>query len=375
MKSATDFQARLRMARNHRLTRDFAEAATDYAGVLEGGAPEALQRTVLLELAQLALEQNDLARAQQVLAQWIERWPKDPAVPEVLLRQGLVFRQMGLHSRAIAKFYGVMTSSLVLKPGRFEYYQQLVLRAQNEIADVQFDLGNYAEAAESLNRLLRLESPPADRSRTQHRYIQCLIALGRGADALAQAQDFLGRYSDAPERAEVHFLCATALKQAGRNSEALRQVLALLQEQQRSGTNASATTVAYWQRRAGNEIANQFYQEGEPMKALDIYLRLAELDAAPDWQLPVWYQVGLVFERLNQPAKATEFYNKISTREKDLADKAAPSLKSVLEMAKWRKDFLGWQNQTELANVTLRSALRSPNQTNVPAPPLSVRPL
>src|ERR1051325_5653763 len=181
MKSATDFQARLRMARNHRLTRDFAEAATDYAGVLEGGAPEALQRTVLLELAQLALEQNDLARAQQVLAQWIERWPKDPAVPEVLLRQGLVFRQMGLHSRAIAKFYGVMTSSLVLKPGRFEYYQQLVLRAQNEIADVQFDLGNYAEAAESLNRLLRLESPPADRSRTQHRYIQCLIALGRGA--------------------------------------------------------------------------------------------------------------------------------------------------------------------------------------------------
>ena len=363
-KQTEDFQTRLRIARSHRLARQFTEATAGYAGLLEGGAPEPLQRTALLDLAQMAQEQNDLPRAQQVYAQWLLRWPTDPGVPEVLLRQGLVYRRMGLYARAVAKFYAVMTSALVLKPERFEYYQQLVLRAQNEIAETHYDLGEYAEAVESFGRLLKLDCPPMNRSAIQYRYIQCLNALGRRGEAIGQAQDYLERYADAHERAEVHSLCAMALKQSGRNADALRQVVALLQEQQ-GATNGDPATLAYWQRRAGNEIANQFYQEGDSMKALDIYLRLATLDSAPEWQFPVWYQVGLLYERLNQPVKAAEYYGNIAKREKEFPTNASPSLRAVLDMAKWRKDFLGWQHQTELANLVLRSAAGGqPSQTN-----------
>ncbi len=354
-KPVEDFKARLELARKCRLSRQFAEATAFYAGILQSAAPETLQRTALIELALTAQDQNDMVRAQQIYAQGLARWPQDAGVPELILRQGLVYRQMGLNDLAISKFYTVMTSALTLKPERFVYYQQLVLRAQNEIAGAQYDLGRWTEAADSLGRLLKLDPPPDNRSTIQGKLIRCLVTLGRHSDALAQSQDFITRYPDAPERPEVRFLCATSLKKMGRNTDALRQVLALLEEQHGTGTRDPAT-LAFWQRRAGNEIANQFYQEGEPIKALDIYLRLAALSTSPEWQLPVWYQLGLVFERLNQPAKATEYYSHIAQREKELAN-AGPGLKTLIEMARWRKDFIAWRLKSEQANEEFRALL------------------
>lgn len=354
-KPADDYASRLQNARHLRLGRLFAEAEVLYESIVQSSAPESIQRTALIEMAQMAQDQNELARAQQICAQCLARWPQDPEMPELLLRQGLIFRRMGLNNLAIAKFYSVMTSALTLKPDRFDYYQQLVLRAQNEIAETEYELGNYAEAVESFGRLLNLEAPPTNRSTLAHRFIHCLVALGRRSEAVAQCREFLQRYPDAPERPEIHFFCATALKQANRDSEALQQVLLLLREENHRAAGPDSN-LAYWQRRAGNEIANQFYQQGDPMKALDIYIRLAALDSAPDWQLPVWYQIGLIFERLNQPAKAIEYYGNISRREKDVPADASPSLKSVLEMAKWRADFLGWQLNTESTSFELRAS-------------------
>jgi tetratricopeptide (TPR) repeat protein len=353
-KSAEDFQAHLEIARHYRVARQFAEASSLYGWVLESGAPEPMQRTVLLELAEMAQESNDLVRAQQIYSQWLARWPQDTRVPEIILYQGLVYRKMGLNNLAIGKLYSVMTSSLIIKSDQFDYYQQLVLRAQNEIAETQYELGNYAEAVDSFSRLLKLDTPPYNRSALQYRYIHCLIGLGRRSEAIAQAQDFLETYPDASQRPEVHFLCATALKEAHRETESLHQVLTLLQEQC-GRTNCTSQTLAYWQRRTGNAIANQFYQEGDPLKALEIYLRLAMLDNTPQWQLPVWYQVGLVFERLGQPAKAMAYYANIAAREKEASNATSPSLKTVVEMANWRKDFLGWQLNTERTNIELRA--------------------
>jgi tetratricopeptide (TPR) repeat protein len=367
-----DLQAQLEVARHYRLARQFVEAAAGYARILQSAAPETLQRTALIELAQTAQEQNDPLRAQEIYAQALARWPEDACVPELILRQGLVYRQMGLNNLAISKFYSVMTSALTLKPERFDYYQQLVLRAQNEIAGTQYDLGNWTDAADSLGRLLKLESPPDNRSTIQYKLIRCLVTLRRHDDALAQAQSFLSLYVDAPERAEVRFLCATSLKQTGRNSEASHQVLTLLQEQN-DGRIRDPATLAYWQRRAGNEIANQFYQEGEPEKALDIYLSLAALGSSPEWQLPVWYQLGLVFERLNQHAKAIEYYENITRREQELPPTAAPSLKAVAEMARWRKDFVAWRLKAETANLEFRAILG--DATTARRPAISVTPL
>jgi len=72
---------------------------------------------------------------------------------------------------------------------------------------------------------------------------------------------------------EVRFLLAAALKQTGRNADALQQVLLLLQSQQEN-VGKDPESWAYWQRRAGNEIANQLYREGTsrtPWKSISVW--------------------------------------------------------------------------------------------------------
>jgi tetratricopeptide (TPR) repeat protein len=359
----TEFQTELEMARHLRLARHFADAAATCTGLLRSEVPEKVQRAAFLELAQMALEQNDLPRAEQIYAQCLAHWPKDPGVPELLLRQGMVYRKMGLPTLAIAKFYSVMTSALVLKTERLEYYRQLVQLAQNEIALTQYELGNYEEAAGSFDRLLKSDLSPANRSTVQNQYIHCLAALGRPGEAVIQAQDFLDRFPAAPERPEVQFLCATSLKQAHRDDAALRQVLDLLKEQ-RTNAAPDPQTLAYWQRRAGNELANRFYLEGDWLKALDIYLCLASLDSSAEWQLPVWYQIALVFERLQQQAKAIDYLQKVVSREKEVSPTAPASLHAILEMAKWRKDVLSWQTNADLVSLDLCRKVAVPLQAN-----------
>lgn len=344
---------RLELARHMRTLRQSQEAEPILVELLADEMPNAIQQSALLELAAAAQDQNDLSRAQQVYAQFIHRWPNDLRVPEVLLRQGEVFRQMGLNNMALTKFYAVMTSALVLKNDQFDYYASLVLRAQTEIAETHYQLGKYGEAIEFLTRLLKQDTGTQNKSHILYKLNRCQLAMGRYDEAIASGQDYLLRYANGPERPEVQFNLATALKQLGRDNEALQQVLALLSEQ-RANANSRPEVWAYWQQRTGNVIANQLYREGDYPKALDIYTSLAQLDPTPQWQLPVQYQIGMTYERLMQPKKATEAYTNILKRESELGTNVPPSLKAVFDMARWRVNFIQWQEKAEALNRELQ---------------------
>jgi len=79
---------------------------------------------------------------------------------------------------------------------------------------------------------------------------------------------------------------ASALKKLGRNQESMKQVLLLLQSQQEN-VKKNPELWIYWQQKAGNDIANQLFKEGDYLSALSIYLGLADLNKSPAWQLPV----------------------------------------------------------------------------------------
>ncbi|MCS7091399.1 MAG: tetratricopeptide repeat protein [Limisphaera sp.] len=365
------FQGQLELARHLRLTRQTTQAAPLLIQLLAEDVPEEIQRGALLELALVAQDENDLTRAQQIYSQFVQKWPSDPRVPEVLLRQGLLFRQMGLNNLALAKFYSVMTAALVLKSDHLEYYQRLVLQAQIEIAETHYLGGRFAEAAEFYSRLLRQNSPYLNRPLAQYRLIRSLAAVGRHDEAASHAYDFLERFPDAAEQPEVRFLLASALKQLGRNSEALQQVLKLLTEQ-RARSADRPEVWAYWQRRTGNEIANQLYREGDYTKALDIYLTLAQLDPSPSWQLPVLYQVGMTYERLEQPQLAAQTYQRILDSAAQLGPDTSPGLQAVVNMARWRLDFVQWLTRAELALRKLAPpvhASMAPLESAIPTTP------
>jgi tetratricopeptide (TPR) repeat protein len=347
--SPKDYRHQIDTARQLRRNKDSASAARMLITLLEEELPAEFKKAALFELGLVAQDEKRLSRAQQILAQYIQLFPQDPTVPEVLLRQGLIYRQMGAYQMAITKFYSVMNTALGLKLEQFDYYKRLVLQAQTEIADTYYVQGKFAEAADFFGRILKQNALELNRPQVHFKYVRCLSNLGRHDDTVRQCETFFEKHPTASEVPELRFVAASALKQLGRSRDALAQVLKLLESQ--AGTERSnPENWVYWQQRAGNDIANQLYSEGDYLGALELYTHLAGLNKALEWQLPVWYQMGLIYERLNQQQKAVETYTSIAGREKELTGSAdTPSLKTVIEMAKWRKDQIGWRGRAEVA--------------------------
>lgn len=333
---------KLELVRTLRFQKSFELAEKQAKELVTEEQPAEIRRLAMLELAYIAQDSSQLARTQEIFSEYLRKFPKDPSVPEVCLRQGLVFRQMGAHQSALAKFYQVMNYSLTLKLDRLDYYQGMVLKAKTEIAETYYLQGKYGEAADYFTRLLKTEEKGLDRPLCQFKLIKSLSAQEANDKVVSQAQSFVELYPESLDVPEVRFMLADSLKKLGRNRESLFQVLILLQSQQKQA-EAHPEIWAYWRERTGNEIANRLYKEGDYMSALEIYLGLAKISNAANWQAPVWYQIGLVYEHLKQPAKASEYYDLILKRQEEIrGGTPTAGLMALLDMAQWRRGYLNW---------------------------------
>jgi tetratricopeptide (TPR) repeat protein len=349
-----EFEITLDLARQQRRDQLYVAAAQSLEGLLKTNAPTAIQRAALFELALVMQDDGQPAKAQQVWAQYLHLYADDPTAPDVLLRQGLLFRKMGVDSFAISKFYAVMSSALKLKQDNLAYYKKLVVQAQTEIADTYFLDAKFEEASDFYNRILKSGDAEDSREQLEWKLIRSLSYLTNDVETIGKAQSYLTRFPKSSNVPEVRFLLACSLKNMKRDSDALQQVLLLLQSQQENA-GKDPETWAYWQRRAGNEIANQLYKQGDYASALEIYLSLAELDTSPAWQAPVWYQAALAYEQLQQWQKAADTYTRILDRQKELTPAAStPALAALFEMAQWRKDYIAWMQKANLNDLALR---------------------
>ncbi len=365
------FRNQLKLGREERRQGQYADAIARFVMLLRSAAPDELKRPAMMELGIAIQEQGEPSRAAQTFAQYIDRFPRQPGVIEAYLRQGLAYRQMGATTIAISKFYAVMTSALSLRLDQMEYYKRLVLQAQVEIAETFYLEGRWAEAVDFLQRLLKANDRQLDVEEVRFKLVRALAAQEKRSEAVGQAQVFIEHHAASPYVPEVRFILASTLKQQGRNQEALEQVMRLL-ESQRSEAERDPRAWIYWQKRAGNEIANQLYREGDYLGTLQIYDRLLTLDESAEWQLPVLYQIGLAFERLQQPAKASDAYSRLLRREGEVAggNGPAPSLKTVLEMARWRQNNLKWMQTAAASSAAIRQSpsavLPSPDHVSSP---------
>jgi tetratricopeptide (TPR) repeat protein len=340
-------QEKLALARQQRQGKSFDAAERTLITVMQSDMPMECKRSALLEMALVAQDAQKPVRAQQIYSQYLHQFQGDPSAPEVLLRQGLLYRDMGASVLALSKFYAVMSTALNLKLDKLGYYQRLVLQAQTEIADTYYLQGKYAEASDFFTRLLKLDSPELNQAQILCKLIRSKYYAGSYTDAISQARLFVTRYSESGQLPEIQFLLADSLKRLGRKEEATKQVLALL-EGQKDKAAKDPETWLYWQQRTGNEIANQLYEQGDFLDALQIYQHLGDVNSSIEWQLPVWYQVGLIYERLQQSEKAATMYDRILERRKEPGTNApSSSLGTVLEMAQWRKERLAWLTRAE----------------------------
>jgi tetratricopeptide (TPR) repeat protein len=354
--TSQEFEQRLEQIRAEHAKRSSFQTEESLEALLKTDAPAEIKRPAWLELAIISHQNKKFTKAQQIYSNYIRRYPKDTTTPEVLLRQGLLYREMGAYEMALAKFYAVMTVALHLKLDQMDYYRRIVLLAQTEIPETYYHAEKIAEAAELFDRLLRMEDKEINRPAIHLRLLRCLARMNRPADTISRAKDFINLYPGNSGEGEVRFLQAGALNELGQAPAAFEQVLLLLSLRPPKG--GGDDNLSQWRQRAGNDVANRFYANGDYLPALELYRALAESNQSPAWQYPIWYQMGLVHERMGDVLQASALYEQI-LRQPPLAERDSdPALKIVLEMAKWRHKTLAWFNP---ATQTVKSLALQPS--------------
>jgi len=330
---------------------DLAMTEKAFNKLLKIGAPPEQKREAILKMARyLEDKQKAGAKAAVVYEQYLSLFPDDASNPEILLRLGRIYRDNGAYASALNKFYAVLYSSLQLKSG--DDYTDSSLRAKMEIAHTHFAQGDYKTAAQLYSRLKLIKMSQTEASEVAFRSAYIAFLSGDFNTSLSESQAFLTTYPASPIAPEAQYLIVQSLKSLGRRDESMKETIKLLQAGKEFGKKKPAIW-AYWQRKTGNEIANELYESGDAVGALSIYQRLAELDDNPNWRGSTVYQIGLCFERLRHLERAREAYQYIldkipvTANTTDTDAIIGINLSTLREMAQWRINNLSWLEKTE----------------------------
>ncbi len=335
--------------------------------------PESAKKNSLREIATSFEKKGERAKAIAIYEKMAVLFAEDADSPGMLFKAAELYRESGAYGRAIARFYSVLNSALKVRDDEIEAYQELTRRTQIEIAETHFLARDYPQAAKFCELALRLELTPEQRTRILFRHLHCKFVLGDTNGAVAAAQKFLADSPDDLSAPECRYLLATALRSLDRKKEALEVVLALLRTENTRKEKAPERW-SYWQKKTGNEFANDYYQRADFLSALTIYQTLAKLNDDPDWQWPVIYQMGLCFERLRLVTRAAEAYKFIldeAAKPERAAQKLSEPVTNLVQMARWRGEQLAWQSTTE---TKLQRLLGEPRDVPGQAPIESLNP-
>lgn len=334
----------LRIAEAASAKADFQSAEIGYRQVLSAHAKPEQDRQSLLGLARIYRRQNELTKAAAVYEKLLKEFPGDAILPTVYLELGRTQRALGAYRLAIGRFYSVINSTLKLPENGADAYRQLARTAQFEIAETHFMSGDYAEAARFYTRLKLLDLAPVDRARAHFKSLYAHYLGGDYEKAASGLKQYLDQNPLDENVPEARYLLSVALRRLNRNQESLAVAIDLLKSEQARDA-ADPKRWAYWQRKTGNQLANEFYEQGDASSALAIYTNLASIDATPGWRLPVYYQIGLCYERLRSDDRAREFYGKVIEGSK--TGPASPEITGLADMAAWRLKHLDWQQSTD----------------------------
>lgn len=351
-------QSLLVLAKRLAERNDNDAAETAYVEVLNSPTSEPVTQDALLAYAEFLRKAGKDARAAATYEKFIADFPGSPRAANALISLGRTLRDMGAFDLAQARFYAVLNSTLALSPENIQRYRDLAQLAKFEIAETYYQQGDYSSAGKFFGRIKLLDLPPEDRARATFREAYSFFLDGKLEQSVTSLRAFLTAYPANTSAQEARYLLCLSLRRLGRTQEALAETLTLLQSAQ-AGAAADRDRWSYWQRRTGNQLANDFYEQGDFNAALTIYQTLAELRSDPAWRWPALYQAGLCYERLRQTGRASTVYNDI-VAEASAAQKAGRTpdgpTADIREMAEWRLGQIGWSHDIDASvqNFTVR---------------------
>jgi tetratricopeptide (TPR) repeat protein len=363
-----EIQSLFSLGSTYATRKEYPAAEVVYQQILRHAqAREVDQRKALVELGRIYRLEGATTRAVACYEKFLKSFPEDAAVPTVYLDLGRSLRTLGTFRLALESFYNVINSTMKLSAEGFEEYRTLAKTAQFEIAETHFQEGDYEEASKYFSRLQLLDLAPGDRTRAQFKAAYALVLAKDHAKAVAALRPFIEQNPDDENLPEARYLLSVSLERLGHDQEAFDAVLALLKAE-KARQSADLKRWSYWQRRTGNQIANEFYEQGNFWSALVIYEALTTLpDQENVWRLPALYQAGLCYERLRQYDRARADYEAVGDACTALRakDQLTGGLDDVARMASWRLQQLTWTEKLDLQTTQLFRTI--PSTTHDPS--------
>lgn len=310
--------------------------------------PHSEKKVALQEVATVYEEKGDLTKPIAIYEKLCSVLDTDADVPAWLLKLGQLYRDAGAYQMAISRYYGVIQLGMKMGSSDFTRYQGLTRQAQREVANTYFMKGDFEQAQKFYNMALRSDLSKEERAVAMFRSAHCTFMRSDMNGAVNALERFLKDYSRHASAAEARYMLATAYKNLGRPQDAYDTVIELLREA-KGKADADPKAWAFWQKKAGNEFANDYYQRADFVNAVTIYQALAALEVAPEWRWPVVYQMGLCFERLRLEPRAVECYKYIvdeNTKPEFRWKKMPQSVGNLVKMAAWRVEQLAWEGVT-----------------------------
>lgn len=295
-----------------------------------------------LTLARSFRRNQDWGQAIPLYEAYILENPNSPELPTALLELGRTYAQAGANEAALSRFYSVLDIAVNQEGASLSHGREVAYSAQYEIAQTQMALGRHAQAARLFRGMRKLPLIDVDRANI---YLSCARALKLSGDKPGAAEEYqtlLQSFSDSPVAPEARFELAVVYAELGRRDDALREVLSLFERQKSSGS--SDETWRYWQRRAGNQLANMFYSAGNLPEAAELYGKLLQLSGDARWRWPLLYQVGLVAEQMKDFAKAKVTYTELAAAK---AEGLSAEVAELPKLAQWRLEHLKWAERMD----------------------------
>ena len=323
------------------------------AGVHEdnpGAKTKAAEALATLTLARSFRRNQDWGQAIPLYEAYILDNPHSPELPMALLELGRTYAQAGANEAALSRFYSVLDMAVNQESASLTQGREVAYSAQYEIAQTQMALGRYAQAARLFRGMRKLPLIDVDRANI---YLSCARALKLAGDKPGAAEEYqalLESCSDSPLALEARFELAVVYAELGRRDDAVREVMALFERQKSSG-DSSDEMWRYWQRRAGNQLANMFYSAGNLPEAAELYGKLLQLSGDERWRWPLLYQVGLVAEQMKDFAKAKGTYTELAAAK---AEGLSAEVAELPKLAQWRLEYLKWAERMDAELASLK---------------------
>ncbi len=294
-----------------------------------------------------------LVKASSVYEKFLALYKDDDLVPFVNLQLGRIYRKIGANELASARFYDVINATLKILPANIPAYEKVTLEAKQEIAETFFLQGKYKQSADFFGRLRLLELDSEARQKVIFKIAYSQYMLKNAAIAKTEFEKFLIEFPDSILTPESYYLLSKIYAQLNQPQNAVSAVLKLLGDSQVLNPKDKEIWL-YWQKKAANEIANQFYEQSDYLSALKIYQAMWSLDTSAEWRAPTMYQIGLCFSRLDATQKAVETFDQLvkgvfwdEKKEAELYAKnfgkpVSDDVKTVQELAKWHAQNKAW---------------------------------